>query len=227
MHSSKLNRILILLICLGLVPAFASAEGLKFSPHRAQFAAPSSDQASADETATSPQLSGKKNIGRAAMFSLVIPGTGQLYTGSWLRAVPWFAIEVAGWALFSQYNAQGNDKTDEFEQYAGPWQNTDPGAGNFNMDAYLMREYQVATSTQATLDPYQGDYPTWRDLKWADRNQHLPAPFTHDILTVDRQQYYEMIGKYYDQFGFGWNDTYETGAVAPGGGDFIWGPGRG
>ena len=138
MRSSKLNRILILLICLGLVPAFASAEGLSLSPHRAQFSAPSFDQASADETTTSPQLTGKKNIGRAAMFSLVIPGTGQLYTGSWLRAIPWFAVEVAGWALFSQYNSQGNDKTTEFEHYAGPWQNNDPNAGNFNMDVIAL-----------------------------------------------------------------------------------------
>lgn len=211
MHSPQLNRILSILIILAVLPLAATAGGLGVSPHRAQFAAPSFDQTAADETAP-PVMTGKKNVGRAVMFSLVVPGTGQLYSGSWLRALPWFAIEVAGWALFSQYHAKGTDKTDEFEAFAGPWKNNDPANGNFNYDAYMVREYQVASNETFAPVQYEGSYDDWLSMEWEDRSSHLPAPYTHDIRTGDRQQYYEMIGKYFEQFGYGWIDTYDNSA---------------
>lgn len=208
MHSPKQTLILVLMLCF-LLPSFAAARQLGLSPYRAQFSAPAFEQAATDETAA-PIVTGKKNVGRAVMFSLVVPGTGQLYAGSWLRAVPWLAIEVAGWALFSQYHAQGTDKTDEFEAFAGPFQNRDSTAGHFNLDAYMLREYQVASNPQWSSTPYDGEsLTTWNNEDWLTRQSHLPAPYTHDILTDDQQQYYEMIGKYYEQFGYGWNDTYD------------------
>ncbi|MCB9357192.1 MAG: hypothetical protein H6506_01435 [Calditrichaeota bacterium] len=214
MHSKTYTRLLPLLLIALMLPQFAQAKGLGLSPHRVQMAAPSFEQSAADETGAAA-LSGKKNIGRAVMFSLIIPGTGQLYSGSWLRALPWFAVEVAGWALFASYHGQGNDKTSEFETYAGPWQNTDRGAGNFNYDVYMLREYQVAVNEVFARTPWEGDLVEWRDLPWTDRSEHLPAPYTHDINTRDVQQYYEMIGKYYEQFGYGWNDAWD-GAYSPG-----------
>lgn len=228
MHSPNLNRILAIVLLCVLLPALATAKGLGLSPHRAQFAAPSFEQAPADET-TAPSLTGKKNIGRAVMFSLVVPGTGQIYAGSWLRALPWLAIEVAGWAMFSTYHAQGNDKTSEFEAYAGPHQEwNDNVTGNFELDAYLLREYQVAVNETWSSNPYVGDLATWVDETWEERTAHLPAPYTHDISTSDVQQYYEMIGKYYEQFGYGWTDTYDPSVnLTSGTTEHIWGAGFG
>ncbi len=225
MHSPNLNRLLTFLLLCVMLPSFASAKTLGLSPHRARFAAPSYDQAAADETAP-PALTGKKNIGRAVMFSLVVPGTGQIYSGSWLRALPWLAIEVAGWAMFSTYHAQGNDKTSEFEAFAGPWQNKDSTAGHFNLDAYLVREYQVASNAQWSSNPYvsPNGFDDWITETWIERQDHLPAPYTHDVLTDDVQQYYEMIGKYYEQFGYGWNDTYDHSVPLNGSApETIWG----
>ncbi|MBK6910024.1 MAG: hypothetical protein IPH10_03700 [bacterium] len=226
MQFSSWTRLLLIMACLSL-PALSAAKGLGLSPHRAQFASPSFEQTAADETAT-PMTPGKKNIGRAVMFSLIVPGTGQLYGGSWLRALPWFAVEVAGWALFAQYHGQGNDKTDEFESYAGPWKNNVRTAGNFNYDVYMFREYQVAANEVFARVKYEGDLSEWRDLSWDERTEHLPAPYTHDINTLDVQQYYEMIGKYFEQFGYGWNDAYDSQAdISIGSQDHIWGAGFG
>lgn len=208
MHSPFMKRLLPLLLIVLLLPGMVTAKSLGLSPHRAQFAAPGFEQAPADETAA-PDMTGKKNIGRAVMFSLIIPGTGQLYAGSWLRALPWLAIEAAGWALFAKYHGDGNTKTDEFEEYAGPWKNTNRDAGHFNYDVYRLREYQVAVSEVFARERFEGDLPEWNLLSWNERTNHLPAPYTHDINTSDIQQYYEMIGKYYEQFGYGWNDTWD------------------
>lgn len=198
-------------------PDTATADTWSFSPYRAQLAAEDDNgQSSVDLAVAEPEHPNKKNVGRGVMFSLVIPGAGQLYSGSWLRAVPWFAVEVAAWALFSSYNADGNDKTDEFEAYAGPHKNTDPAAGHFNYDAYMLREYQIATN--ATLNEQQTEYggnlSEWMNEAWEYRSDYLPPPYGHNINTLDIQQYYEMIGKYYDQFGYGWIDTYDhTGPI--------------
>ncbi|NUO18155.1 hypothetical protein HUU59_01720 [bacterium] len=208
MRSPHVYRIIVALTVLSMIPITGFAGDFGVSPHRAQFAAPDFGQAPAEETSP-PDLGGKKNVGRAVMFSLIVPGTGQLYSGSWLRALPWFAVEIAGWALFSQYHAKGTDKTDEFEAFAGPWKNNDPSNGNFNYDAYMVREYQVASNETFAPVQYEGSFEDWLTLEWEDRSSHLPAPYTHDIQTGDRQQYYEMIGKYFEQFGFGWIDTYD------------------
>ena len=189
----------------------ATAESWSFSPYRAQLSVQDDAEETADEAITPAEQPDKKNVGRGVMFSLVIPGAGQLYSGSWLRAVPWFAVEIAAWVMFSSYNSDGNDKTDEFEAYAGPHKNTDPTAGHFNYDAYMLREYQIATN--AGLNDLQTVYTfgfdAWKNDNWEERSDYLPPPFGHNINTLDIQQYYEMIGKYDTQFGFGWIDAYD------------------
>lgn len=212
-------------IILMMPPDIASADTWSFSPYRAQLAAEDdANQQIEDAPITDANQPAKKNVGRGVMFSLVIPGAGQLYSGSWLRAVPWFAVEVAAWVFFSSYNADGNDKTDEFEAYAGPHRNTDPEAGHFNYDAYMLREYQIATnpSLNEQQTAYTFGFDAWKSESWDERGSYLPPPYGHNINTLDIQQYYEMIGKYDTQFGYGWIDTYSlTGPINGDNGD-IW-----
>ena len=212
-----------IVLALALPRDNAIADSWSFSPYLAQVADEDAGQVP-DEGTPAEINPGKKNIGRGVMFSLVIPGAGQLYSGSWLRAAPWFAIEVASWVMFSKYNADGDNKTKEFEAYAGPHLNTDPARGNFNYDAYMLREYQIATNPTIveTGIVYNGEFADWKSEQWdgeGGRATYLPPPFGHNINTADIQQYYEMIGKYFTQFGYGWIDTYESFSVTP---DNIW-----
>jgi hypothetical protein len=77
----------------------------------------------------------------------------------------------------------------------------------------MLREYQVASnpSTTNNTTPYENDLATWKTETWGNRQIYLPPPYGHDIMTFDVQQYFEMIGKYFQQFGFGWRDTYPEG----------------
>ncbi len=215
--SSKHGIGLIILACFYvlLMPRISHGAEWDFSPYRAQIADAQTETTSMESEAMPVDGPQKKNVGKGVMFSLVIPGAGQLYGGSWLTAIPWFAIEVAGWAMFASYHGQGTDKTDEFEAYAGNRE----GPNNFNHRAYMWREYWVAQdSSRNGLRPeFNGTFDEWLALPWTsngndDRYRHLPAPFTHDVLTDDEQQFYEMIGKYLLQFGWGWRDTYSGGA---------------
>jgi len=64
------------------------------------------------------KLPGYKLPKRALFFSAVIPGTGELYTKSYLKAAAFFLVEVGAWTIYGAYNKKGNDKEDEYEAYA-------------------------------------------------------------------------------------------------------------
>jgi hypothetical protein len=203
-YSKTSILVIAFLLALALPQAHAQADLWSFSPYRAQVVDDDAGQTPENEPVVNEAVDGKKNIGRGVMFSLVIPGAGQLYSGSWLRAAPWFAIEVASWVMFSKYNADGDNKTKEFEAFAGPHKNTDP-----------LKEYQIAANEtiNETGVAYPNGLSVWVTEEWegeGGRASYLPPPFGHNIRTTDIQQYYEMIGKYYTQFGYGWIDTYDT-----------------
>lgn len=202
--------IALLVVCGAVFPNFAYAADWTVSPHAAQIASGSSEQQAASDATDTGGLQ-KKNVGKGVMFSLIIPGTGQLYAGQWWRALPWFAIEVASWAMFASYHGKGQDKTDEYEAFAGPRDTPN----RFNYRSYMFAEFEVATDRpRDTNNPYQGNFEDWLLLPWADRSVYLPAPFTHDVLDDDEQQFFEMIGKYFSQFGWGWRDTHSGDADA-------------
>ena len=198
-----------LLLLVAAAPRMAKAADWQYSPYRAQLAdLPSAGQAEEETTAAPADMTGKKSIGKGVMFSLVIPGAGQLYGGQWWRALPWFAIEVAGWAMFAKYHGDGQDKTEEFEAFAGPRDTPN----NFNANVYLLREYQIAAQNPTT--PFTQDLSTWKTLPWdgtQGRQSYVEyaTGYGHDVLTDDIQQFFEMIGKYINQFGYGWDDTHD------------------
>ena len=86
--------------------------------------------------------------------------------------------------------------------------------GNFTYDAYMLREYQVATDEDLPHPgaTFSGTLNDWKALGWDLRQTFLLPPYTRDIKTNDGAQYYYMIGTYLDQFGYGWRDTFDPEA---------------
>ena len=141
----------------------------------------------------------KKNPGRALLLSAILPGAGELYAGKHWRAAGFFALELASWVGAVYYAQQGQDKEDEFEAFA---------------DAFYRENYYRYIEYNAAIDPSYGTseegYPdpqdAWETLDWQEKLKYLPGNFTHDLPTERNQQYYENIGKYLTQFGYGWED---------------------
>ena len=63
------------------------------------------------------EISGKSPL-KAALLSGLIPGAGQWYSGSKLKALTFLAAEVSLWLGYFHYNSQGEDKEKEFREYA-------------------------------------------------------------------------------------------------------------
>ncbi|MFH1699928.1 MAG: hypothetical protein ABIE07_05000 [Candidatus Zixiibacteriota bacterium] len=128
----------------------------------------------------------KKSIGnkspvKAFIYSAIIPGAGQLYNGSKIKAVAFLGLETLAWTGHVIYSGKGDDKTAEFENYA----NT-----NWSEDKYVSwLEFNWQKSDDELVLNTNG-FPL----------------FTHHLPDTKTQQYYEMIGKY-NQFVYGWADA--------------------
>lgn len=126
----------------------------------------------------------RKDIKKAFVYSLFLPGAGQLYVGSKTKAAVFFGVEVLAWTGKFLYDAKGDDKTDEFNRFADAYWSKE------NYDDFLEMNYGVSDD----------------DSAYWYREPDSGLAFGHHLPDTKTQQYYEMIGKY-DQFVFGWADV--------------------
>ena len=139
------------------------------------------------ETAESGEIKPKSPL-KAFMYSMLVPGAGQVYTGSKLKAAAFLGLEALAWTGYFVYHAKGNENTDIYEAFADQhWSENRYGD-------FLERNFDVRDDDLA-LDNLGNPY------------------FTHHLPDTKTQQYYEMIGKY-NQFVFGWDDV-DTTATPP------------
>ena len=60
----------------------------------------------------------QRSVAKAAVLSLLVPGAGQFYVGEKVRAVPFFLVDVAGWATYFGFHSQGAKREREYKTYA-------------------------------------------------------------------------------------------------------------
>jgi hypothetical protein len=125
---------------------------------------------------------------KAFMLSFIVPGAGQVYMGSEVKAAVFLGLEALSWTGYFVYHNRGNERTDEFNLFADThWSENRYGD-------FLFSNWEVRDDDSVFSD-FGGYY------------------FTHHLPDTKTQQYYEMIGKY-DQFVFGWDDV-DTVATPP------------
>lgn len=163
-------------------------------------------------TFTQPKL----NMGKAVLLSAMLPGAGQIYAGDNWQGYVYMGIEAAAWALAISYNMQGKDKDKEFKRFADQ---------NWNEAVYRDMEYSLATNPDPSINRqspnhFLGDRDVWNALPWTggsdNKSKYLPNNFTHELPRDRSQQFYEMIGKYLTQFGFGWVDQNQDNTTTIG-----------
>jgi hypothetical protein len=124
------------------------------------------------------------STGRAFLYSLMLPGAGEIYTGSKLKAAFFLGIEVFSWYKYATSYGDGQDLKDQYRTFAN--ENWSPA----DYRSYLIEVKGITNDTMVYDDT---------------------STFTHHLPDFKTQQYFEMIGKY-EQFVYGWADTdYATG----------------
>jgi len=132
-----------------------------------------------------------KSPAKAFGLSMLVPGLGQYYNGSKVKAVAFLGIEATAWILQFKWRADGNQQTKEFEAFQeAHWSEESYGE-------YLYLAYR---------DDLGNRYRDDDSISAPELSHHLPDTHT--------QQFYEMTGKY-DQFAWGWDDATLNGHNLP------------
>jgi hypothetical protein len=145
--------------------------------------------------------SNKKSPLLAGIFSLLIPGAGELYTGEYLKAGIFVALEAAVVGTAIVYDNKGNKKTNEFQDYADAYKNPEHNWSVVRYAEWLVL-YEGADRNKIIIseDP---NIPPWERVNWKELNSAETG--SHHLPPHGEQQYYELIGKYH-QYSSGWND---------------------
>ncbi|MBI5476392.1 MAG: hypothetical protein HY964_06615 [Ignavibacteriales bacterium] len=156
----------------------------------------------------------------AAAMSLLVPGTGELYSESYTKGGIFLGVEVASWIIAGVYNSKGNKQTEWFKKYANEhyspvryaewvWRNIGSLAPGLDTTSYHLY-YRPPVGAEA---------PPFDCLAWPELNrlEGEISSFTHRLPLYGEQQYFELIGKY-KQFSKGWDseDPYEPDHLTPG-----------
>ncbi len=61
---------------------------------------------------------GRKHVALGVLFSVLVPGTGEMYTGSWLKGIIFTGVEIGLWIGYGHYSGRGKEWEDIFHKYA-------------------------------------------------------------------------------------------------------------
>jgi TM2 domain-containing membrane protein YozV len=142
----------------------------------------------------------KKSPILAGVMSLLIPGSGEIYVGEYLKAGIFIALEAAVVTTAIVYDGKGDDKTTEFQNYADDYTNPDHNWSVLKYAEWLITYEQGDPNMILSNDPNR---PPWEQVDWDLLNASEKG--SHKLPPHGDQQYYELIGKYH-QYSSGWND---------------------
>jgi len=147
-------------------------------------------------------LPDKKSPLLAGVMSAVLPGSGELYVGEYLKAAIFFAVEAALITVAVVNNNEGDKLTAEFEAFADEhWSVVDY--------AEYLRDHktELGLPDDCNVDDFinpNESLPPWERITDWDALNHCESPFSHHLPHYGEQQYYELIGKY-PQYSSGWD----------------------
>jgi hypothetical protein len=168
--------------------------------------------------------SGDKSPWIAGAMSLVVPGSGEIYSESYLKGGIFLAAEAAGWIVHFAYNKKGDDQEVLFKAYANEhysavryvnWTldnltrlNPNPP---YNEAQYIQKIYGGSSLADPSTCPPPFSCINWVELNNMERevSSGVLNGYTHSMPYYGEQQYYELIGKY-EQFSRGWDDSDPT-----------------
>lgn len=166
-----------------------------------------------------PGASSVRSIPLALGLSALLPGLGQAYNRQWIKAVAGVAIEAALVAGYFHYRGRGRDDEAAYQAYAhAHWVPTKyaiwlqdysdwlPLTQRHDFDVPFDIDFSRPDSW--TVDDRSRVRAFFNDIRAVEGVIYHPetsAAFSHKLPYFGEQQYYELVGKYF-QFAPGWVD---------------------
>lgn len=132
----------------------------------------------------SPEPKPLKSPGRALLYSAILPGAGEFYAGARKRAVLFFGLEAAAVGLYISWNGKGRDIEEDFRAVADE-----------QWDVLRYVDWRGSTNSRNSSITHALPCSTF-----------VVDEGISGCPEVEKQQYYELIGKY-NQFVSGWVDV--------------------
>ena len=162
-----------------------------FKLTHASYLAYESDSIKGDESVDVYGFKGK-SVKKAFFYSLIVPGSGEFYAGSKIKAAIFFGLDVAFWSFFFNDRKKGKDEEDQYEAFADTaWQeqvyrdwwaplddtlkekytHTLPDErtqqyyemiGKYKQFAFAWKDFDDNTAGEDSLTPYRNRYLDWR-----------------------------------------------------------------
>ena len=136
----------------------------------------------------------KKSPYLGALFSGLVPGTGELYAQSYIKSAIFFAAEVGLWITYIVFDNKGDDQTDYYQNFADQ---------NWNVRKYAQWLVDESFTGSSGINP---NNPDLNELRLQINACMQQNNFSHTLPPYGDQQYYEVIGKY-QSFMAGWTDA--------------------
>lgn len=165
-----------------------------------------------------------RSVGAAFGMSAVVPGLGQAYNRHWGKAITAFVLEAAIITSSVVWRNQGNNLEVDYQAYAHDFWSPPKYANWLNdYSSYIVENFAADVTAPQINVPAQINFnnpEAWSDAEWNavhfffDQIQTMErqmfhvetlAAFSHTLPDFSEQQYYELVGKYY-QFAPGWED---------------------
>lgn len=173
------------------------------------------------------QQEAKRNVALAFGMSAALPGSGQIYNRQWIKAAVAVGLEAALIAGYFIYRGRGLDAEDAYKAYAHEFWDPAQYADWLNDYVDFLELEHGASIDASPITPPDGiDFTSpgsWselerqtvrsffnqiRSVEQVIFHPETNATFSHKLPYFAEQQYYELIGKYF-QFGPGWVDYPE------------------
>ncbi|MDZ4700945.1 MAG: hypothetical protein SH809_14655 [Rhodothermales bacterium] len=173
------------------------------------------------------KAAGQRSVGLAFGLSAVVPGAGQAYNQQWVKAGVAIAAEALIITSGIVWRRQGLDLEDDYINYAhGFWEPTKYASWLNDYSQFIQSTLQANVTAPPVAIPTGIDFTRpeqWTDAEWQQVDAffgqiqtlerqmfHVEtrAAFSHTLPDFSEQQYYELVGKYY-QFAPGWEDYPE------------------
>ena len=150
-------------------------------------------------------------------MSLAVPGLGQAYNKSWIKAGALFGLEAFLLGGYYGWRSQGNDGVDEYQAYAhqswsplkyAEWLNNYSGYAGDPINIPAINEATLQNPNAWSAETRQQINQLVQDIQTAENRSiyiRTGAAFSHVLPEFGDQQYYELIGKYF-QYAPGWSD---------------------
>jgi hypothetical protein len=137
-----------------------------------------------------PGSSGSAGRYLPVLYSLLIPGTGEISMGYTKRGIALVALEVIAWTGYAYYRNEGLDGRAEFEAFAD---------AHWDHDRWIM--------DHPAVEGWPDNLKTFELVDSIGQNAWSGWPGYHSYAAKDdvKLNYYENIGKY-DWFISGWED---------------------